>query len=59
MARVQVANKRKTAKGKKAAKEAERVRLIDEVMGKYAWVPYSSKDFNRDKCREIALESRG
>lgn len=58
MASVQTANKRKTAKDKKTAKEAKRIRLIDEIMGKYAWVPYSSEDFNRDKRREIALENR-
>lgn len=37
---------------------AERQKLVDEIMGKYAWIPYSSEDFNRDKRREIALENR-
>jgi hypothetical protein len=58
MASVQAAKKRKILKGGKTVKEAERPRLIDEVMGKYAWVPYSSEDFIRDKRRETALENR-
>ncbi len=32
--------------------------LVAAIKGKYAWVPYSSEDFNRDKRREIALEDR-
>jgi hypothetical protein len=58
MASVQAVKKREISKGKKTTKEVERLRLIDEVMGKYAWVPYSSEDFSRDKRREIALENR-
>lgn len=32
--------------------------LAASIRGKYAWIPYSSEDFSRDKQREIALEDR-
>ena len=47
--------------GKKAVKRDKNVSrktLAAAIKGKYAWVPYSSEDFNRDKRREIALEDR-
>ena len=37
---------------------AERRRLVASIKGKYAWIPYSVKNFNDDKRREIALENR-
>jgi hypothetical protein len=45
-------------KGRRTTKAEEQRRLVDSIMGKYAWIPYSSEDFNRDKRREIALENR-
>ena len=47
--------KKEGARGKTASRQA----LAATVKGKYAWIPYSSEDFNRDKRREIALEDRG
>lgn len=52
-----------TAKGKSAKpvrrpNVAERRRRVERLRGKYAWIPYSSEDFVRDKRREIALEDR-
>lgn len=43
-------NKRRT--------DSERLRIVHSLRGKYAWIPYSSEDFARDKRREIALENR-
>lgn len=45
---------------KKAAEEplSEREKLAAKIFGKYAWIPYSSEDFNRDKKHEIELEDR-
>jgi hypothetical protein len=37
---------------------AERRRLVASIKGKYAWIPYSVKNFTDDKRREIALENR-
>lgn len=58
MASVTTTSKRKTAKSKRPTKSKDRSQLVDAIMGKYAWVPYSSEDFNRDKRREIGLENR-
>ena len=41
-------------RGEATSKQA----LAAAIKGKYAWVPYSSDDFVRDKRREIALEDR-
>lgn len=46
--------KKNTGGGKVPSRKA----LAAAVKGKYAWIPYSSEDFNRDKRREIALEDR-
>lgn len=45
-------------KAPKRDKLAERAALAAAIRGKYAWIPYSSEDFIRDKRREIALEDR-
>lgn len=58
MTSTNVMPKRKPVKGKRQSKAEERRSMVDAIMGKYAWVPYSSEDFNRDKRREIALENR-
>ena len=50
--------KRKPSGKHHLTKAEKRRRLVDSIMGKYAWVPYASEDFNRDKRREIALENR-
>lgn len=44
--------KKNAGGGKMPSKKA----LAAAIKGKYAWIPYSSEDFNRDKRREIALE---
>lgn len=49
--------KPRTKKAKKDV-EAERKALLDSIQGKYAWVPYSSEDFNSEKKYEIELEDR-
>ncbi|MCP9495510.1 MAG: hypothetical protein MSG64_13775 [Pyrinomonadaceae bacterium MAG19_C2-C3] len=41
-----------------ATEVAERDRLIESIMGKYADVRTSSDEFNRQKQDEIALENR-
>lgn len=46
--------KKAAPRDKASAKKA----LAAAIKGKYAWIPYSSEDFNRDKRREIALEDR-
>lgn len=58
MASATATAKRKPVGKKRMTKDEEQRRLVDSIMGKYAWVPYSSEDFNRDKRREIALENR-
>lgn len=58
MTSVSVMTRRKPVKKSRMTKDEEQRRLVDSVMGKYAWIPYSSEDFNRDKRREIALENR-
>ncbi len=40
----------------KRGDSAARRKLAATIKGKYAWIPYSSEDFNRDKRREIALQ---
>jgi hypothetical protein len=50
--------KQKAPKRRLTINAEERRKLADTIMGKYAWVPYSSEDFNRDKRREMALEDR-
>ncbi len=49
---------KKTAASKKKEALEKRRALVDSILGKYAWIPYTSDDFNRDKRREIALENR-
>lgn len=44
--------------GRHTDSDAERRRIVNSLRGKYAWIPYSSDDFARDKRREIALEDR-
>ncbi len=50
--------RQRVSKGRRTTKAEEQRRLVDAIMGKYSWVPYSSEDFNRDKRREVALEDR-
>lgn len=42
----------------KRNKPVSKQALAASIKGKYAWVPYSSEDFTREKRREIALEDR-
>ncbi len=53
--KIPISHRKKTSRhGKKPARRT----LAAKIKGKYAWIPYSSEDFNHDKHREIALEDR-
>ena len=43
-------------KRKVPTKMSERARLVHELMGKYAYWPFSSDDHARQKERELELE---
>ncbi len=58
MAVTKIAGREKRQKKTAMSKSEQKHLLAKKIQGKYSWVPYSSKDFNRDKRREIALEDR-
>ena len=51
--------RQKASKKRRTTSAEERHTLVDAIMGKYAWVSYSSEDLNRDKRRGEAANSEG